>query len=444
MPLHALNAAAIASASSSGVAKSLSDAARFCKESRWLAKANQYSSDTIKSIDDDISNNTLNKRYLAQYIAVSTLLHATDGWSYLGRSIQSLMQGDPHRALHMAYYAELRAAMSLLATEGIGVFDRKHFVVDGRNSVVVLPKRSGTHQFAWDALNNWAQSASSGLAFAEVIRPHNRTLEDWLYPVGGGAAVLPQAQSWFKQWGMDLSVIADDRESRNVRSYRPSGLPAPWTVKADDAIGFVTDLWAVLEPSSSSFEALDRHILRLSVASLFRGRKRGQPVSTNPRFLAYVQSVVANQDLSEAVSSQWKKFLTRESDRLDPAVIRFSTYPSQDSAFNAFGVISRATLLLRMATGMTHKLFETAGVANESLDFWRSDVGLSRGFWDGTAKPEAMTDLWSDIAAATTEAEPFLEQLTPEQRNFRVLSAGFGQILLPFGGCERVALWGVL
>jgi hypothetical protein len=117
--------------------------------------------------------------------------------------------------------------MSLLATEGIGVFNNKHFVVDGANHVSQLPKESRTHEFAWDALNHWAQSSTSGALFADVMRPYGRPLEEWLAPIGGGAAVLPQAQAWFQQWGMDLSLIGEDRESRNARSYRPSGLPEP-------------------------------------------------------------------------------------------------------------------------------------------------------------------------------------------------------------------------
>jgi hypothetical protein len=69
-------------------------------------------------------------RHLAQYIAASSILHCADGWSYLGRAINCLLKGDPHRVVHLAYYAELRAALSLLASEAIGVFSRNNFVID--------------------------------------------------------------------------------------------------------------------------------------------------------------------------------------------------------------------------------------------------------------------------------------------------------------------------
>ena len=444
MALHTQNVVVIATANSSHVATSLSATVRFCRHGRWLGKGNRYSSETIERLARDIKAAAVNPRHLAQYIAVSALLHVTDGWSYLGRSMQSLLQGDPNRALHLGYYAELRAAMSLLATEGIGVFKNKHFVVDGDNHASRLQKKSPTHEFAWDALNYWAQSPTSGALFADVVRPYGRPLEGWLAPFGGGAAVLPQAQAWFKQWGMDLTLIGEDRESRNSRSYRPSGLPAPWLVQAEDVMRFVTELWALLEPSVSSFELLDRHVLRLSIESLFKGRTGIDPAPDVPQFSSLVDSVLANQALTAALSSEWRKFLLRQSYPSDPGVVLHSKIFPQESATDAYGVASRAALLLRMATGATHRLFESAGVPDDSIDFWRSELGVSRGFWDPGAEPKTMTDLWSDIVDATADAEPFFKQLAPQDRTFRHLALQFGQSVVPFGGCERVALWGVM
>jgi len=60
---------------------------------------------------------------LSEYIAASCLLHCSDGWSYLGRAISALLRGDPHRARHLAYYAELRAATALLAKVGVSSID---------------------------------------------------------------------------------------------------------------------------------------------------------------------------------------------------------------------------------------------------------------------------------------------------------------------------------
>ncbi len=58
---------------------------------------------------------------IIEVIAVRGPLHAIDGWSYFSRSLSALLSGDPHAARHLAYYAELRASLSILASTGIGV-----------------------------------------------------------------------------------------------------------------------------------------------------------------------------------------------------------------------------------------------------------------------------------------------------------------------------------
>ena len=61
-------------------------------------------------------------------IAISAPLHCVDGWSYASRAIASLLAGDGHAARHLAYYAQLRAGLSLLANLGVGIFNRINFV----------------------------------------------------------------------------------------------------------------------------------------------------------------------------------------------------------------------------------------------------------------------------------------------------------------------------
>lgn len=360
MAFHPDNAAAIVAARPVDVIKSLAATSRYCRHGRWLGKGNKYAANTIQRLMSDIASGSVNGRHLAQYIAVSTVLHVSDGWSYLGRAIQSLLQGDPYRALHLGYYAELRAAMSLLATQGIGVFKSKHFIIDGNNQASALPIKSPTHEFAWDALNYWAQSPDSGSLFAGILRPFGRSLEDWLRPVGGGTAVLPQAQEWLKQWGMDLSLIGEDRESRNARSYRPTGLPSPLSMNVELSVKFSSGLWGILEPGVSTFEILDRHVLRLSVESLFRGRTGMLPSPQNAHFVNLVGAVVGNQGMTGTLSTEWSNFLLRQSDPDDPAIIQHSKVLPQDNETDPYGVISRSTLLLRIATGATHHLFEDA------------------------------------------------------------------------------------
>src|SRR5438067_355249 len=149
MPLHPNDCATIQSSSRAYVEKTLSGLRRFAREFHWIGKSNAYSGDIIEKIKmDSVAHRIRNPRHLSQYISASCLLHCADGWSYLGKAIVLLLRGDPHRCRHLAYYAELRAAMSLLAADGIGIFNNTHFVFDGPNSVTRLPRNYNTHRFA--------------------------------------------------------------------------------------------------------------------------------------------------------------------------------------------------------------------------------------------------------------------------------------------------------
>jgi hypothetical protein len=237
----------------------------FIKANRWLGKINRYATSPTAKIKLDIQAGAIKEpKHLAQYIAASSLLHVTDGWSYLGKALLSLLRGDPHRCRHLAYYAELRAAMSMLAAEGIGVFNNRHFVISGPNYASRLQTGMRTHNFVSRCIEYWSNQRKSGQLFAEIIAPNGISLSEWLEPVGGSGVVAAQAQSWLKQWEMDLRLISDDHDARNESSYRPDGIPDGWILDASKSLEFVSDVWKSLEPSPHSrFDVIDRHILRL-------------------------------------------------------------------------------------------------------------------------------------------------------------------------------------
>ena len=123
MPLNPRNLTRIQSVSPNDVAKTLGGLHAFFVERRWIGQRNRYAQDTISTIRAEANPGPLvAPKQLSQYIAASIVLHCSDGWSFFGAAVSSLLHGDPHRARHLAYYAELRAAMSLLAAFGIGVF----------------------------------------------------------------------------------------------------------------------------------------------------------------------------------------------------------------------------------------------------------------------------------------------------------------------------------
>src|SRR5262245_10006015 len=98
------------------VQDSLTSIRRYIRNGRWLGTNNRYRINSVPKLDADTASGTINCLHLRQYIAASSFVHCTDGWSFLGRAIDAHSNGDSGAALHLAYYAELRAAMCFLAT----------------------------------------------------------------------------------------------------------------------------------------------------------------------------------------------------------------------------------------------------------------------------------------------------------------------------------------
>ena len=75
-----------------------------------------------------------------------------------------------------------------------------------------------------------------------------------------------RAEEIVMQWGMDLNMFSEDHRARNISSYQPDGVPRVWALDGHTAINFVRSLWEALEPSPACrFDAIDRHILRISL-----------------------------------------------------------------------------------------------------------------------------------------------------------------------------------
>jgi hypothetical protein len=416
----------------------------FFGRSLWIGSTNHYMHDVVGKLKRAQPGTSQHHRHLAQYIAASVTLHANDGWSYLGRGVACLLAGDTHRALHLAYYAELRAAMSLLASAGIGIFNVQHYAIDGVNTTRKLRTREGTHIMTWLALEAWARRPASGALFSSLVRPEGLTLDDWFQPEGGSSVIAPQAKAWFMQWGMDLGLATKDREARNESSYRPDGVPSTWEGSAADALAFVRDMWRLLEPSTASgFEQIDRHILRLAIERYHFGRSGRLATNTDAEYVALVDAIITAQSLTTAANERLRTFLLRQSAPENPQIFERSKVRPNHTQTDALAVMSRAVLLLRIATGSAHSLLARVGFGASALDFWWQKVGEARGLWAPGAPPSPLSDLWADVHASLIEVEG-VEAATPGSlTTFHAIGTSIPGPIAIFGSHERVGLWGL-
>jgi hypothetical protein len=443
MALDANDQLVVGAVADADVQQTLAGLRPFAQSAKWLGPRNRYVEETVEQIKNELSGggSIVRPRQLAQYIAASSVLHCADAWGYLGRALSALSCGDPHRCLHLAYYAELRAAMSLLASAGVGAFRDRHFAITAKDQVTVLNDHSNTHPFVWFALEYWSGLSRSGTAFAKWVAPEGRPLDNWLYTVGGGAAVAAQAKDWFRQWGMDLSLARLDRDARNESSYRPDGLPSAWSVDPAEALTYVADFWRSIRPGPNfSFPEVDREILRLSLESIFRGRYGVEPSQNLGAFRTLVEGVVRAENIGAAREPLLIDYLCRQSNPDDHVLFRQSSLRPVDRKSRAYSVLSRATLLSRIATGASAGLLTSAGFSAKSIGFWINQLGNARGYWSGSIATEALDDLWADISDLVGDIDEFQAAHAGQSIDLDEVIVGLGGVLRSSGNCERVAI----
>ena len=421
-------------------------------EAHWLPRGNRYRRTTkgIKGgnsrLNSELANGSVDLSDLTEYVAVMGPVHSMEGWAYLGRAVHCLARGDPYNAVHLAYYAELRAALSLLASEGIGVFNNTHCVIDeGGRAHLRSPQEEnlGTHNWTWLTFRWWATQASAIELFGQVVAPYGVNLSTWLEADERTGVALEQIGTrWLDLWGMDIGRFFSDRDARNAASYWPNTVN-PWQqTTAVDSFGFIRSLWLPLEPTTGSrFGELDKHLLRMIIKEAHTAATGGR---SSRSLDGSIDELLVDMALGGAEADYWRGFLTGVAEPETLAVIQIASGTSRVSdPKHATEVLSRAELLLRISTGSAALHLQEAELGRPQLDFWVDAVGTSRGLWPPDGEPEQCSTLWEDIQVALDESGDWFESGDSQsQSNFDWWEQRAWD-LAKLCECERVALWGL-
>jgi hypothetical protein len=431
----------ISEASRSEIAKTLGRLKRYFSRDQWLDEDNRYLHKTIRNLDEDFKSNSINDEHLADYIASSVVLHCSDGWSFLARAISSHLAGDANQALHLAYYAELRAAMSLLAGEGVGIFSNVHFAVATTGACLVIPKPKGTHRITWEILEYWATTTSASDLLGKVLWSAGKPLSDWIsaFPGGSGAGLV--GADFLTTWGVDLCQFSRDRESRNEASYRPSQMSSPSQLNAWHSAKFVLRFWKAFEPSYAKEFQVDKFLLRALLEKTYKSLKGDEGSSED--FMDRIGSALSNLGITDANQREWHRFFSRDSLPRDPSIISMAgASPEIRTEESHIQVIARAALLLRVASGSCRELLGESLISNAELRFWWSGLGENRGLWSTETAPEEFFDLWADIEDALEKLNTWTDDNAPSNCSLFGLLASHARELSRLSSCELIGLWG--
>jgi len=360
---------------------------------------------------------------IAQYIGLSTLVHCIDGWVYFSRAINSLIRGDIPSAIHLIYYSELRAVMSLLATNGIGVFNKVHIAFDASGNIFC--HRLHTHSFVAKCLDEIVKNTDFMAEIFKDINVLGTSLDSVITSTGYNSTSFANgslASNLFESWSVDIS-LSEDHNLRNESSYRPMYKRYDVTTEMLEKI---LDLWEALEPFGSSF------FYKIDIAIIMATLKKIAN-ATNQKYLNLVQKidgVILDPRSTRilSVNNHKELWLLNTANRDKGKRMRNFKDP--------FPMICRALFLNRLATGQTRCFLPT--VMSTQLDDWMQRIMIKFRILDPKLIPDSMDYLYQDVTDAIAEVKAGIivgctefELLNLNHANFHTLTQ-----------FERVPLWG--
>lgn len=429
-------------ASNTGIINQFSRIKKYLINERWLGVGNVYKSNPIQRIKLEAEGKKAKyPLQLADYIAVSSPTHLWDGWNYLGSALYSCICGYTANAKHLAYYAELRAAMSILASQGIGIFSRRHFVVDESSMIHKLSDR-GTHDVTWLYLKQWVDGDGSNYLLDRIFKIRSRSFANWLEVFPYGSARAPLGSERLLLMGFDIRRMMEDRDARNEASYRPTGIVAAQIADPKADAQFVVEALRLLEPAGSSgnFETIDRYIFRRVIKRALE-TKTEDITPEDKEFRTSVASMVSAFGDNLTWQENIEEFLVCKSDSEEPRLLEEAENQKDyyDDNYH-LQVISRATLLLRVATGMVREMLIGSGVDLNMLKFWWHDAGRVQGFWKTPPEFIDSSQLWSDLSLHLDDIDDWISGDNDSRES---LQSECAEALIQLTGMARFALIGL-
>ncbi|MFI5160671.1 MAG: hypothetical protein ACHQHN_05305 [Sphingobacteriales bacterium] len=412
----------------------------------WLNPQNKYLVNTIDTIFKDqsadrrFSNYRLYKNQLKEYIGISSILHCKDGWDFFSSAVGLLLEGNIANCIHMAYYAELRAAMSILASDGIGVFNNTHYWIDNSNSLNHL-NGPGTHDFVWHTFEEWSKVQTKSNSILNIVEINNSSIFDWLVASGMSPTITTTTdltRDWLKKWSIDLRVLGQDHISRNDVSYRPQEIKRSirYLIEPRRNIETVLNNWAISEPTGTEkFRILDYYLLRECLFKYFENQYGRNPLESD------ITAIMSSLGMSQ--NTFLEDFLIKSEHPNVNMLFREANKKaiSEHYQYRPLPLLARAFLLLRLSTAFVKDSLSYAGYTNSNLDFWWDDVGVKHGLWENGNKPAPIEDLWSDI-------EIFIESVNLHLSNAHANSPinyqnDLSKELLQMRKFQKPYLWGI-
>lgn len=311
-------------------------------------------------------------------LAAESLVHAAEGWRFLSSALTALLAHGEKQAIHYAYYAELRAALSLLASYGLRVKYPNSTYLDVRGDEQSASWRKElTHKLVWRLWSDWARTSPAEDLFLDGLRVHPavslRHFKDAISTVSASANLTA--------WARDLQ-LDNEHTARNHASYEAGYSREDLRFMEASDFEFVRELWSLAEPTAVGLQfevKLVRWMLKDSAENLSVGA--GDAAQWISRVLTEVER------LTGISVSELETVLSIKSESCPIFSMAFSP------AVGAHNIASRAFFLLRLANlPIGSALAEDPSTVGRT---WVRDWLAHSGLFDPTAG-SSPADVWAD------------------------------------------------
>ncbi len=313
-------------------------------------------------------------------LAVDALVHLTEGWRFLSAALSSILSNAPAQAIHFAYYAELRAAISLLSSHGMRINNgnNSYLELGGASKKDSSWQRLPTHKVVWQLWEAWAKTPSADAVLLDHLKILPSVTVRHLKASVGRVATNPT----LTRWALDLSM-GDEHKARNEASYQtPTARVSLQCMQIDD-FEFVRDLWALAEPTGFGLR-FEQELVRYLIDEELK-----DAVGTDPILQADWRRRLVD-DLERTSGTPRETLDSFFNDHSSPSPIFQLAF---DTKVKSANMVARAFFLLRLATLMPNGAMTSypATPAKEWLKDWLVHAGVFDPA-DGTEPEEKWMD----------------------------------------------------
>lgn len=298
-------------------------------------------------------------------LAAEQVVHLMDGWRYGASAIAALLRNSPNEAIHFAYYAELRAAMSLYSGSGIRLELGDNYYVDSSGKKFPQHAKKNeerelhTHTIAWSLWNEWITRSDAQDLILDGIRLAPSISLREVAPV----LALFNTSRTIGTWGYDLvSQPKADRSERNNASYKARYASKALTKMEGRDLNIVLTLCRILLPAQSGLTnslafdtALIQYLAMTTIESKVPDNEADREIRVADEQIKFINQLSSN-------TGQPKDFINELFAIVDPAIFEVFKLAAEKTS-RPLNVLCRAIFMLRLATLSVEKNTNNASVS---------------------------------------------------------------------------------